>query len=84
MNLTPAKVTMLMLVAVAALIGMYIVKGLFAGAKPVARNPYVNIPLAAADLSPGTRITRNHIGFGPFPEKELKNEKPPAKDVKSL
>ncbi|HLQ44810.1 MAG TPA: Flp pilus assembly protein CpaB, partial [Planctomycetaceae bacterium] len=72
MKLTPAKVTMLMLVAVAGLIGMYIVKGLFAGEKKVERPRVVNIPLAAALLTPGTRITREHIGMGTYPERELK------------
>ena len=37
MKLTPAKVTLLMLVAVGSLIGMYVIKGLFAVEKKVVR-----------------------------------------------
>jgi len=59
-KLTPAKVTMLMLVAVASLIGMYVIKGLFAVEKKVARPQTVNIPLATAYLAPGTKITDTH------------------------
>lgn len=73
MKLTPAKVTMLMLVAVGGLIGLYVIKGLFAvEKKPEPRPRSVTIPLAAAYLAPGTKITEVHIGMGPFPEKELK------------
>ena len=74
MKLTPAKVTMLMLVAVAGLIGLYIVKGLFADEKKVERPKIINMPLAAAHLSPGTKITAEHIGMGPFPVAELKED----------
>jgi pilus assembly protein CpaB len=73
-KLTPAKVTMLMLVAVASLIGMYVIKGLFAVEKKVARPQTVNIPLATAYLAPGTKITDTHIGLGPFPANELKED----------
>lgn len=74
MKLTPAKVTMMMLMAVAGLVGLYIVKGLFAVQKPPTRPAIVNIPLAAAHLKPGTKITRDHIGMGPYPERELKED----------
>ena len=74
MNLTPAKVTTLMLAAVAGLIGIYVVKGLFGVEKRVERPRIVNIPLAAANLAPGTKITREHIGMGPYPERELKED----------
>lgn len=71
MKLTPAKVTMLMLVAVASLIGLYVVKGLFATTKPVERPRIVTIPMATGQLTAGTKITDTHIGMGPWPEKEL-------------
>ena len=75
MKLTPAKVTTLMLVAVGGLIGIYVIKGLFAVEKKAAPRPRnVTIPLAAADLAPGTKITDTHVGNGPFPEKELKED----------
>ncbi len=74
MKLTPAKVTMLMLVAVGGLIGMYVIKGLFAVEKKVVRSQTVNLPLATAYLAPGTRITDTHVGLGPFLVKELKED----------
>lgn len=74
MKLTPAKVTMLMLVAVGGLIGLYVIKGLFAVEKKVARPTTVNIPLATAYLAPGTKISDTHIGMGPFPISELKED----------
>ena len=74
MKLTPAKVTMLMLMAVGGLIGLYVIKGLFAVEKPVQRSRSVSIPMAAAFLAPGTKITEAHIGNGPYPESELKED----------
>lgn len=74
MKLTPAKVTLLMLVAVGALIGMYVIKTLFAVEKKVARTTTVNIPLATAYLAPGTKISDTHVGLGPFPSNELKED----------
>lgn len=75
MNLTPAKVTMMMLMAVGGLIGLYVIKGLFAVEKKVDPRPRsVTIPLAAGYLAPGTKITDTHIGLGPFPERELKED----------
>lgn len=74
MKLTPAKVTMLMLVAVGGLIGMYVIKGFFAVEKKVVRAQTVNIPLATAYLAPGTKISDTHVGLGPFPVKELKED----------
>lgn len=75
MKLTPAKVTMLMLVAVGGLIGLYVIKGLFAvEKKPEPRPRSVTIPLATGTLTPGTKITDAHIGMGPFPANELKED----------
>ena len=75
MKLTPAKVTMLMLVSVGGLIGLYVIKGLFAvEAKPPQRPRSVNIPLTAGFLAVGTKISDVHIGLGPYPERELKED----------
>lgn len=75
MKLTPAKVTMMMLMAVGGLIGLYVIKGLFAVEKRADPRPRsVTIPLAAGHLAPGTKITETHIGLGPFPERELKED----------
>ncbi len=75
MKLTPAKVTMLMLVAVGGLIGLYVIKGLFAVEKKADPRPRsVSIPMATAFLAPGTKITDVHVGNGPYPERELKED----------
>ncbi len=74
MKLTPAKVTMMMLVAVGGLIGIYVIKGLFAVEKKVVRPQTVNLPLATAYLAPGTKISDTHIGLGPYPVRELKED----------
>ncbi|RMG32807.1 MAG: Flp pilus assembly protein CpaB [Planctomycetota bacterium] len=65
-NLTPAKVTILMLVVVALLVTAYIGKRLIATEeKPPERPQTRNVPMAVADLEPGTVITEAHIGQGP-------------------
>ncbi len=74
MKLTPAKVTLLMLLAVVGLIGLYLVKGLSAVEKKSTRPTTLNLPLAVAALEHGTRITENHIGLGPVPISELKKD----------
>ncbi len=74
MKLTPAKVTMLMLLAVTGLIGLYLVKGLSAVEKKPTRRTTLNLPLAVAALEPGTRITENHIDLGPVSISELKED----------
>lgn len=74
MKITPAKVTMLMLVSVAGLIGMYVVKGLLKSEPKVERPRVATIPLATARLAPGTKITDAHIGMGPIATQELKGD----------
>lgn len=75
MKLTPAKVTMLMLVAVGGLIGLYVIKGLFAVEKKAEPRPrIVTIPLATGHLAPGTKISDTHVGMGTWPERELKED----------
>jgi len=63
-RLTPAKVTLLMLITVGGLITAYISKELLAldASAPIVERR--NIPMAIADLKPGTVITESHIGDG--------------------
>ncbi|MBC7819559.1 MAG: Flp pilus assembly protein CpaB [Planctomycetaceae bacterium] len=74
MKITPAKVTMLMLVSVAGLIGMYVVKGLMKAEPKPERPRIVAVPLATAHLAPGTKITDAHVGLGPIAPQELKGD----------
>ena len=70
-NLTPAKVTLMMFGVIGLLIAAYVVKTLFAvEAKPTTRN----LPMAISDLAPGTRVTENHIGLGPWPISEVRKD----------
>lgn len=72
-RLTPAKVTMLMFVVVGGLIVAYIAKGLLGGAKPPEAKTR-NVPMALADLAPGTLVTEDHLGTGPVLESELSRD----------
>jgi len=70
-NLTPAKMTMLMFVVIGLLVAAYVAKTLFAvDDRPAVRN----IPMPLSELEPGTRITQNHIGLGPWPESEITSD----------
>lgn len=74
MKITPAKITVLMLVSVAGLIGLYVVKGLLRSEPKLERPQIVSLPLATAHLAPGTKITDTHIGLGPIAARELKGD----------
>ncbi|MCA9115245.1 MAG: Flp pilus assembly protein CpaB [Planctomycetaceae bacterium] len=65
--LTPAFVTIAMLLVVGGLIVAYIAKNLFASEPPVAEVENRRVPLAVAELVPGTVITEQHIGLSPVP-----------------
>lgn len=63
--LTPAMLTVLLLLVVAGLVVAYVVKNLFA-VEPVAAPAPRNYPMAVADLEPGTVITAAHLAQGPY------------------
>ncbi len=69
--LTPAMLTIILLVIVGALVLAYIAKSLFASDEvvEVERRTY---PMAIADLEPGTVITRAHLAQGPWPVNQQK------------
>ena len=56
-RITPAFVTLLMLVVVGLLIGVYLVKSLWANEELAGIEEARYIPMAVADLEPGTLIT---------------------------
>lgn len=73
-KLTPALVTLLMLGVVGLLIGVYIFKKLTAS-EAVAEAPRTrNVPMAIADISPGTMITESHLGQGPVLTDEMERD----------
>lgn len=65
MRITPAIITLIMLLIVGALIAAYVVKGLFATEEKAPEVQTRLIPMALQDLEPGTMITEKHLGRGP-------------------
>lgn len=72
-RLTPANVTLMMLITVFSLVAAYIAKNLRAteAPPPVERR---SVPMALSSLEPGTVITEAHLGEGRVPETELQPE----------
>jgi pilus assembly protein CpaB len=70
-KLTPARVTLFMLLVVGGLIVAYVAKTVLAREEeaPVAQTR--NVPMPAADIEPGTLITEAHLGLGPARVDEL-------------
>src|SRR5688500_5667482 len=58
---------MLMFLAVGGLVAAYIGKTLLAKDEPVAEVEITTIPMALADIEPGTPITEAHVGNGRIP-----------------
>jgi pilus assembly protein CpaB len=73
-SLTPAKLTVFMLVAVGGLITAYIAKGLLATEDGPRSSGTRVVPMALANLKPGTMITEAHIGNGDMLISELQAE----------
>jgi pilus assembly protein CpaB len=73
-NLTPAKLVMLVFVAMGAIIFLYVAKTLLAKEAPPPRIPPRMIPMATGDLMPGTVITEKHLGQGPWPASDLRDD----------
>lgn len=63
-RLTPAALTLLMLVVVGLLVVGYVAKNLLAREAPPPDDPILTLPMALADLEPGTVITEGHVALG--------------------
>lgn len=61
-KLTPAFVTLIMLLVVGLLIGLYVFKTLWATEETAPEADMRAIPMATVDLEPGTVITESHLG----------------------
>jgi pilus assembly protein CpaB len=70
-KLTPARVTLLMLLVVGGLIIAYVAKTVLAREEEVPVEQTRNVPMPAADIEPGTLITEAHLGLGPARAEEL-------------
>lgn len=73
-NLTPAKLVMLVFVAMGGMIVLYVVKTLTAREVPPPVNTTRVVPMLVGDLEPGTVITDRHLGRGPWPGNEIKDD----------
>lgn len=72
-KLTPAKMTMMMFGFIALLVVAYIGKRMFASTEAPPRPVTRNVPMALANLEPGTMITEADIGMGPVRASELES-----------
>jgi len=73
-RLTPAALTLIMFGVVGLLVAAYVAKNLLAVDNRPAPPPSRNIPMAVADIEPGTVITENHLGQGPYPVDQLERD----------
>jgi pilus assembly protein CpaB len=70
-RLTPAALTLLMLVVVGLLVVGYVAKNLLARDVPPPTDPILTVPMALADLEPGTVITEGHVALGRLRESQM-------------
>ncbi len=63
-SLTPAKLSLIMFLGVGLLVAGYFAKRMFATAEEPPKAENRTIPMAIADLEPGTIIKASHIGMG--------------------
>ena len=63
---------MIMFLVVGGLIVAYVAKGLFAKTEPKPVTTTRNVPMAIADLPPGTLIREEHLGMGPVQTSQLR------------
>ncbi|MBX3440528.1 MAG: Flp pilus assembly protein CpaB, partial [Planctomycetaceae bacterium] len=73
MKLTPASLTVIMLLVVGSLVTAFVAKRLLAQ-EAVAQVQPINVPMALSDLKPGTVITEAHIGLAPIHPDQLDRE----------
>lgn len=73
-RLTPAMLTVIMLLVVGGLVTAYVAKNLLARDEAPPEDPVVNVPMAIANLEPGTVITEAHLALGPARRSGLDRE----------
>ena len=72
-NLTPAKLIVMMMVAMGLLVALYVGKQLLAK-EPPRRIASRTVPMLVGDLEVGTVITEHHLGMGPWPANEIQGD----------
>ena len=74
-NLTPAKLIVMMMVAMGLLVALYVGKQLLAKEPPPPRTIGTRVvPMLVGDVEVGTVLTQEHIGMGPWPANEIRND----------
>lgn len=73
-RLTPASLSLLMFLAVGGLVAAYIAKNLLASDEAPPEVEITTIPMALADIEPGTTITEAHVGTGRIPADKVEPE----------
>ncbi len=74
MKLTPALLTVIMLLVVGGLVTAFVAKRMLAHEEVVVPQETITVPMALTDLKPGTVITERHIGMGPVRPDQLTRE----------
>ncbi len=74
MKLTPALLTVMMLLVVGGLVTAFVAKRMLAHEEVVVQEETITVPMALTDLKPGTVITEGHIGMGPVRPDQLNRE----------
>ena len=70
-NLTPAKLIVMMMVAMGLLVALYVGKQLLAKEPPPRRTASRTVPMLVGDLDVGTVISDHHLGMGPWPANDI-------------
>jgi pilus assembly protein CpaB len=74
-NLTPAKLIVMMMVAMGLLVTLYVGKTLLADKTPPPRRIGTRtVSMLVGDVEVGTVLTAHHIGMGPWPANEIKGD----------
>jgi len=73
-KLTPALLTVIMLLVVGGLVTAFVAKRMLAHEEVVIQREAITVPMALTDLKPGTVITEGHIGMGPVRPDQLNRE----------
>lgn len=70
-RLSPATLTLLMLLIIGGLVLVYVGKKLLARDEAPPVDQLIDVPMAIADLEPGTRITKGHLAIGKLLQSKL-------------
>lgn len=73
-NITPAFITVMMLIVVSVLVGFYVIKSMLPSPAPAVAVGTRAVPMASADIPAGTLITEEHLLLGRLSESKLERD----------